>query len=300
MTVAITGGTGFLGSRIVRASVASGYEVVVLKRRSSDLTKLSGVLDRIRLFDLDLVDAEAMAGRIGRVQVLIHAATCYGRSGESPAQVVNANLLLPLQLLSTLSVAGCQYFVNTDTSLPRTYSRYALSKKQLLEWVPLVLDGSTTRLVNVKLENVYGPGDSGKALANHVIESLVMNVPEIPLTDGRQMRDFVYVDDAVSAYLALLKRIFAGLPVDDTYEVGTGTAISVRQFAETAHRVIGGGSHLRFGALKTRPDEIMESRADITGLARIGWYPKVGLEEGISRTAQSLSVSDDLRQFWGD
>src|SRR5512139_3267196 len=97
-SVLLSGATGFLGSYLLRALVENGYSVVAVKRSTSNTWRIADHLDRIDVLDADRSPlSEAFERR--RIDIVIHAATCYGRKGESVCQVVESNLLLPLELL---------------------------------------------------------------------------------------------------------------------------------------------------------------------------------------------------------
>ena len=120
-----------------------------------------------------------------------------------------------------------------------------------------------------------------------VILNCLENVPELPLTEGYQMRDFIHVDDVVAAFLLLLKRKTGeGDPLQD-YNVGTGRPIRVRDFVETAHRLTGSRTLLSFGAIPYRETEPMNLFLDTAPLKALGWKCRIGLEAGIRSVIES-------------
>jgi len=287
-TVLVTGATGFLGSHLVRALVANAYRVVVLKRSSSDSSRIVDLLPRVAVYDVDRVSLEEPFKEHGCVDAVIHTATIYGRDAERPSEFVTSNILFPLRVLEVAASFGTAAFLNADTFFNRAGSRcgylsgYALSKRQFLEWA-----GSCTgvsRFVNVRLEHMYGPGDDDSKFITQVIKSCLTNVPELKLTSGEQRRDFVHVGDVASAFLVLLRSALAREPMQSTYEVGSSRAASIRECVELVHRLSGSRTALRFGALAYRENEIMHSVADVRPLRALGWGPPMGLEEGMRDT----------------
>ena len=115
------------------------------------------------------------------------------------------------------------------------------------------------------------------------------NTPEIKLTFGEQFRDFVYVDDVVSAYLKVINSIksFESGKVK-CFEVGSGSVHTVKDFVTTAHRIIGSKSNLLFGALPYRENEIMYSKANLEALLKLGWRSNVNLETGLKNVISSM------------
>src|ERR1041384_4204168 len=112
--VLLTGATGFLGSHLLVGLLTRGHSVVVLKRSSSSTARIADHLSRIRTHDVDRVPLEA-AFEHSPIDAVIHAATAYGRNGESAAQVDATNIAFGTELLETAAAAGVTTFVNTGT-----------------------------------------------------------------------------------------------------------------------------------------------------------------------------------------
>jgi len=140
-----------------------------------------------------------------------------------------------------------------------------------------------TKVLNLKLHHVYGAQDDPRKFTSSIFHGCMENKPSIDLTAGEQKRDFIHVDDAVDAYLHLLTRHPALEPAFSVFEVGTGRAVSIKEFAQTVHRLSNSTTDLRFGAIAYRKNELMLSVADPTALQKLGWNSKVSLPEGVSR-----------------
>ncbi len=181
-------------------------------------------------------------------------------------------------------------FVNTDTLLPKYLNEYSLSKKQFTEW--LKLRAEKVQVINMKLEHMYGPKDDTTKFIPWVISQLAADVSEIKLTKGEQERDFIYIDDVVSAYLLVLKNS-RDLPAFSEFEVGTGDPVSVRDFLETlktAYEIKSGKSTppLRFGALPYRDGEMMRVEVDNHSLISLGWNVRTNMNDGILKILEEM------------
>lgn len=281
--ILLTGVTGFLGSHLAKSFLAVGYEVVALKRKSSPLRRVESVLKDIIFLDISEACFSEAFRDYGKIDAIIHTATCYGRNAESVSDIYLANTGFPLRLLDAGSRAGVKLFINTDTILDKYLNIYSLSKNQFLQWGMFFSSHEKICFANMRLEHFYGEDDDPTKFSTYVINSCLSNVPEIKLTEGRQARDFIYIDDVVSAYVVLLEKIEILNSSFVEYDVGSGQSIPIKTFVETVHRLTASKTHLNFGALPYREGEVMNSAADISGLAALGWCCRYDIEAGLKR-----------------
>ena len=133
----------------------------------------------------------------------------------------------------------------------------------------------------MRLEHFYGPEDADSKFTTHVINSCLKNVPELKLTFGEQKRDFIYIDDVVSAYLIILEKIEEFQDFFNEFHVGSGAAVSIRDFVEKVHQITESQTHLAFGSIPYRTGEMMSSNANVEPLAELGWFCKTNLDQGL-------------------
>lgn len=295
--ILLTGSTGFLGSRLLANLLECGNEVVAIKRSFSDTSKISHLLghEHLHLFDIDRADP----GEIFRehaIDTVVHTATEYGRGDTPVYKILEANLILPLRLAELGINAGVKCFINTDSYFNKnnsTYSNllnYSLSKKSLLIWLNQL--SRKLKVINVVLEHIYGPHDSASKFIESLIQQIaVRKVPRVALTHGHQKRDFVYLDDVVSAYMTLIEY---GRHHDfqfKSFEVGTGQSVQVRDLAEAIKELSHSPTVLGYGDIPYRSDEIMDSKADISQLLELGWHPQTGLRQGLSEIFRIYGIT---------
>jgi nucleoside-diphosphate-sugar epimerase len=279
----LTGATGFLGSNLLQAFVTNGYEVTILIREKSNLKRIDHLLSHISLVYLEKFDIDSHFGNAS-YDLVIHTAANYGRDVDTIETILEPNLLLPLNLLIAAISTGVNYFINTDTSLPRNINRYALSKKQFNEWLQFYSDKIT--VINIELEYFYGSGDDQWKFINSIIHKFLAKAESIDFSVATQQRDFIYIEDVVSAYLLLIKRInaFEGF---NNVELGSGKAYTLKDIIVYLHKMCNSEfTLLNFGALPTRTNEVMYSMADTTVLLNIGWNIEFTLEEGLFKTIE--------------
>jgi nucleoside-diphosphate-sugar epimerase len=281
-TVLITGGTGFLGSHLVHELLQNGYRVIVLKRSTSNTWRIDDVFKRISCYDIDRVELEDIFTD-QYIDVVIHTACCYGRSNEKASTVVDTNVMLGLKIFELADKFNTDTFFNTDTLLQKYLNVYSLSKKHLVEWLKQL--AGHVRVVNMKLEHMYGPKDDIAKFVPWVIEQLKQNRDKIELTEGKQERDFIFVTDVVSAYLTVLKQR-EGLSRFSEFDAGTGKPITVRQFVtelmeQYKKQNPENNTTLEFGSIPYRENEMMGVTVDVEPLKILGWIPKISREIGI-------------------
>jgi len=287
-TILLTGASGFLGSKLLAVLISQGYSVVILVRKSSNLRRIEKLLDKIRSYDIDSVTIRDVFSAV-QIDVVIHVACEYGRSGCEASKIVGANIALGLDILSACRTFGTPLFINSDSLLSPNASFYALSKKQFVEWTHFF--SKEVKIINMKMELVYGDDDDTSKMLPWVLDKLVSKAPEIPLTNGEQKRDFIHVDDVVTAYLAVL-RFSDSMPMFSNFEVGTGTTYSIRESVEMLSAIYKNAfgdleTLLNFGALSDRKGDLAAIEVNIKALTDLGWEPTVELRAGLERLVDS-------------
>ena len=223
-TILLTGATGFLGSHICEQLVEHGYETVILKRKTSNPWRIDSTLNKITVYNIEDIPLSTVF-KENNINTVIHTATNYGRKGEKSHEVASANVLFPLKILETSIEFNTDTFINTDTVLYENLNYYALTKKHFVDWTKLY--SHQIRIFNLKLEHLYGEKDGSEKFISMVIKSFLNNIERIPLTEGKQLRDFIYVDDVASAYLGIVKISEKFEKKYTEYSVGSGTPISI-------------------------------------------------------------------------
>jgi CDP-paratose synthetase len=279
--ILLTGGTGYLGSKILQRLIENGNNVLLLKRSFSNPVRIKQYITNIVSYDSDLIPLEGIF-RENTIDTIVHCATNYGRGENDPLHVIEANLLLPLKLLELGKKYHIKSFINTDTILDKRINYYSLSKKQFKDWLFVYKQDFTC--INVSLEHFYGPGDDETKFVTYIIHNLLKNVDKIDLTKGEQKRDFIYIDDVVDAFVKIINSLDNFNRDFYEFEIGTNHPLSIKQFVELAKQ-LSGNKHtlLNFGALPYRENEVMNYYVNTSEISKLGWKCNRTIEEGLKK-----------------
>lgn len=292
----VTGGAGFIGSHVVDALVDRGDEVVVFDDLSNG--KQANVDDGVRLVKADIRDPDAVDQAFGelRPEVCFHlAAQADVRvSVERPDFDADVNVLGTIRLLETARRHDCQIvFTSTggaiygecDRPAPEDSARlplapYGTAKLAGEEYLSMYNRLYGTSHVSLRLGNVYGPrqdphGEAG-VVAIFLGRLAHAEVPHI-YGDGRQTRDYIYVDDVVAATLA------AAGHDGGTFNVGTGKETSVLELL--AGCLTAAGMHVKPVFDPPRLGELARSVLDPELAAKeLGFRAETDLVAGLAST----------------
>jgi UDP-glucose 4-epimerase len=294
--VLLTGASGFLGSCVLERLLAAGdVEVAATVRRPDEAWRIAHLLDRIRVVEAGLDDRAALADTFGMFQpthiVNLAWSGVLGADRNDPAQ--HENVSRTVGLLELGVDAGVQHFVglgsqaeygpcearideSTPTRPTTVYGAAKLAACGLAERLCALRD---VRFSWLRLFSSYGPRDNPEWMIPYLILSLLHG--ERPsLTAGEQRWDYVYVQDAADAVVAVTRSDAEGV-----FNLGSGTAPRLREIIELVRDAIDPTLPLGFGEVPYRDDQVMHLEADISRLERAtDWRPQVALADGIGRT----------------
>jgi len=170
--------------------------------------------------------------------------------------------------------------------LPEPISPYGVSKLAAESYVRVFNELYGLETVCLRYFNVYGPrqglASSYSGVITAFVSRLLRGEPPVIHGDGKQSRDFVHVDDVVSANLLALEKNGVG----GVFNIGSGTAVSVCELAKILQRITN-AERLKPVFVEPRPGDIRHCSGDI-GKARelLGFRPKIGFEDGLSRLVE--------------
>ena len=282
MKILLTGGTGFLGSNLLRRLLSLGHELFCIKRETSSLERVNFFKHKIKWFNLETSDFDEIISSY-KIEGIIHCATDYGRKQLNPIQTIETNLILPLKLLHAAANNNVLVFINTDTVLDKRVDTYSLSKRQFSEWLEKYSNDILT--INVALEHFYGPFDNDSKFVTYVIHKMLGNEDSIDFTLGLQKRNFVYIEDVIDAFIVLLNNINKLDNSFHNFEVGTEDSVTIKDFVGLVKKLCNNNTtDLNFGAINYRENEVMNTNTNTEKLKSLGWFPRFSLEDGLKNT----------------
>ncbi len=286
----VTGGAGFIGSHIVEALLAQGWEVEALDDLSAGSPLHLPPDIPLHVVDVRSLDSlrRSLAGR--RFDAVVHCAgqTSVATSVREPLRDWQTNVRGTLNVLSWAVASGAGRFVflssggaiygetprparEDDPPDPKSpYGRHKLLAEMLVR-------ASGLPYAVLRPANVYGPrqraGAEGGVVAIFLERLRSGRLLEVH-GDGRQVRDFVHVRDVAAAAALALR-----WPRDVTWNVASGRAVSVLELARLLGQLLGVEPRLCF--LPPRPGDVRRSALDPERLIAAGWGPPTPLEEGL-------------------
>ena len=286
-TILLTGVTGFVGSHLLKYLVKEKYKIVVLKRSTSDISRIKQVIGDVAIYNIDKERIE-LAFKNHKIDVVMHLASSYGKK-QNYEDLIQTNIILGLELISLSINYEVKVFMNTDTffnskNVIQSYlSDYTTTKKHFLDWLSLKKD--SIKIANMKLHHVYGEDDSHDKFSTWLFRELSAGNKSIKLTTGDQLRDFIYIQDVVKAYevVMLENQSFHSM---QEFNISTGRKHTVREFCTLmGHEILKDAQNVKeallFGGKSDNLDEIMDVFNDNSALLELGWAPEFDLASGL-------------------
>ena len=302
--VLVTGAAGFIGSHLCESLLARGCHVRALDafttfydphRKHLNLRQVSGH-PRFELVRGDLLETgldRVLAG----VDAVAHLAGEPGVTtswGGSFPRYLDRNVLATQRLLEAVSTTSVARFVYASSSSvygagaealrargePRPATPYGVSKLAAEALVGAYAHGHGVPAVSLRYFSVYGPRQRPDMAAHRFIEALLDDRPLQLFGDGRQVRDFTYVEDVVDA---TVRALFADLPRAAVLDVASGHPTDVATLIAQLRSLVGRDA-VPLEVLEERPGDVPRTAGEIaTAREHLGWSPRTDLRTGLLR-----------------
>lgn len=298
MNFIVTGGAGFIGNHLVKLLVDKGHRVGVIDNLcSGNLKNLLPIINKIEFYKTDILDYEKLKEIVRGVDGVFHQAglTDVQESFAKKELYYKVNVLGTENILNLAKEFGFKVVFASSASVYGNASKIPISEDAQKN--PLNPYGQTkleceklcekyaklgVRITVLRYFNVFGQGQN-KAYAGVILkflENLANKKPPVIHGNGSQTRDFVFVEDVAKANLVGMLSDNVG-----TFNVGSGTAVSIKDLAVMM---------IRMSGLDIKPTyddalegDVMQSQADITLIKKLNWKPQTSLEEWLRHVFDS-------------
>ena len=297
MTILVAGGSGLVGSAIVRELKRLNQNVIGISSKDVDL------LDRDKTFTFihnlkptAIIDAAAKVGGIGG-------------NNTYPAEFLTQNLQIQSNLMDAAHAANVSKFVFLGSSciypkdcaqpikeeylltgaLEQTNSAYAVAKIAGIELIKSYRKEYGYKWISVMPTNMYGPNDNFDLENGHVLPVLIRkfidakrsSASEVRLWgSGAPLREFLHVDDLAKAVVLCMDKY------DDSKQIniGSGQEVSIADLADKISKAVGFSGEIIWDSSK--PDGTMRKVLDSSNITNLGWKPLISLDQGIASTVE--------------
>jgi len=297
MTILVAGGSGLVGSAIVRELKRLNQDVVGISSKDVDLLDRSKTFEYVNhLKPTAVIDAAAKVGGIGG-------------NNSYPAEFLSQNLQIQSNLMDAAHAAKVSKFVFLGSSciyprdcaqpikeeylltgeLEQTNSAYAVAKIAGIELIKSYRKEYDYKWISVMPTNMYGPNDNFDLENGHVLPVLIRKFIEAKRSgsaqvilwgSGAPLREFLHVDDLAKAVVLCMDKY------DDSRQIniGSGHEVSIKELAVKISIAAGFKGEIIWDSSK--PDGTMRKVLDSSKITKLGWKPLISLDQGITSTVE--------------
>jgi len=306
MKVLVTGATGFIGACLARHAVEQGSDVHIFTRRESNKWRLADILNRLTDHEVDLRNRSSVEQAIKdiRPRIIYHLAAHGSVAAKDDVSALfESNFIGTINLLRSCEKVGFDCFVNTGSSfeyglksgpmeesdLLGPLGDYGVSKAATTLYCRSEAIGKDIPIVTLRLFTAFGPWDDQRRLIPYVIKSFLRGEqPE--LSNPQSVRDFIFVDDILAAYSAVVKKPLRG----EIFNIGSGTHRPIGEVVAVLQDIVGTELVPLWGA---RVPQRAEPTTCISSIKKsetqLGWRPSTTLRNGLVRTVEWMRYNLD-------
>jgi GDP-L-fucose synthase len=297
MTILVAGGSGLVGSAIVRELKQLNKDVIGISSKDVDLQDRDKTFEFIKnLKPTVIIDSAAKVGGIGG-------------NNSYPVEFLSQNLQIQSNLMDAAHAAKVSKFVFLGSSciyprdcaqpikeeylltgaLEQTNSAYAVAKIAGIELIKSYRKEYGYKWISVMPTNMYGSNDNFDLENGHVLPVLIRKFIEAKRSgsskvilwgSGSPLREFMHVDDFAKAVVFCMDKY------DDSKQinVGSGQEVSIKDLADKISKAVGFNGEISWDSSK--PDGTMRKVLDSSKIANLGWKPLISLDQGIASTVE--------------
>jgi UDP-glucose 4-epimerase len=303
--VAVTGGNGFLGAHLLRRLLSLGTQCCVFMREGDSARRLNGLSPQpeIRCFAQPASLAEVVAEWKPNIVFHLGAMISHQRTLGAFRTTLEWNLWSTLLLYEALckttlsrvvQIGSCEEYGRQSVPFQEAAaldpaSPYSASKAAASCYARMFHNCFGLPVVVLRPTVIYGPEQDTVMLIPEVISRLLQDCA-VEVTEGKQTRDFLYVDDAVDA---LVQAAVIPSAPGEVLNIGSGEVVTVRRCVELMGELTGKPHLIRYGARPYSPYEIWDYAPDISrARQRLEWQPRTSLVQGLANTIAAFRATN--------
>lgn len=310
----VTGGTGFIGSNLIIELINRGWDVYALIRKNSSLgiNRLKNIkelkfiyTDEIGIFEQGSNISRVNLMKIPQFDVCFHLAS-YGVDyrQQNISELIDANIKFTIDLVKFCNENNTRKFINTgscseygvndgkflDENHPlNPQSFYGITKVASESMINLFCKNIKMNVVTARPFGVFGENEGMHRLVPQIIDTFIRN-ESLSLTNGEQVRDYLYIKDMVAAFVALAE---SELPSCEAFNICSSNEIEIKKIVYDFCKVSGADVALyKFGEIPYRDNEVMHFVGDNSKIRKYtNWKPKYSLEDGLRNTYEWYKIN---------
>lgn len=287
----VTGGTGYVGSMLVRRLVADGWDVHLIVRSNTDKAVLATVAERITFHVHDGGTAnmcEIVAA--ARPDIVFHLASLFlaQHKVSDVEALVNSNILFSVQLAEAMASNGVRHLINTGTSwqhyeneIYNPVNLYAATKQAFESLLAYYVEAHGFVVTTLALFDTYGPGDWRQKLIALLWKTAAAGEP-LAMSPGEQLIDLVHIDDVVEAFMLAAQQLSEREHGYQSFGVSSGQSMRLRDLVARFEKATGTDVPIHWAGRPYRPREVMSPWTNFDAVP--GWQPRIPFETGILQT----------------
>lgn len=303
MKILVTGTTGFVGSNLLRRITESGNKNIhIFTRKSSNLWRIRDIIDKVNVHTVDLTDKRQVEDSISGIkpEIIFHCAIYGGYPFQADQdQTIKTNFMGTVNLLEASVKQGFKAFINTgssseygikgksmeETDFPDPINVYGVTKLASTHYCRMISIKYRLPVVTLRLFSPYGYYEESTRLIPYLITSMFKN-KEIKLGSPHAVRDFVFIEDVVDAFIKSTNMIDKVEP-GTILNVGNGIDTKIIDVFAALKEIIGYQGEFAVQGIPRDSDETEVWRANIEKANKVlDWYPQYKLNDGLTKTVR--------------
>lgn len=300
--VLVTGGSGFIGSHLIRRLVADGHTVFAIGRKQSNWQKLGGLKNKITILEAEMTDPASLeqAVNVASPTWIFHMANAglYGGVSVSPAEIMRVNVEGLVHLLHALEKTPYKALINGGSSAEygskkksmkesdvcAPMSAYAVSKLAATTYTAMVGKLQKKPIATIRFFSPFGPHDDERRLIP-TITRRILGGEECSIAPNA-VRDYIFIEDAVDALILAAEKMSAGVITHgDILNLGSGEEQNAKKVLQNIEKITGKKASVSWNKRELRYWDSPRWKADMTKTKKLlKWKPEHSFRQGLAKT----------------